>query len=317
MGYSYFDIQIEFVNASDRAVRDEASTDSVRIEQANTGKREYKDFATWLADEIGAVSDSSWDRMNFYYEEYQAAYCNADGSLPLEFKIYKSRRDLEYTLFLSRGELEFEEPTIKTELKKESITITDVASYTFEAEITAGITCANWVTPVYDINNIQIESPNIIVQEHIDDLGRVTYSLGFEDLVCSGTISCIRSIEYDFYTVSVDPRSEGQSYEGDDVETTTTSDVIAESGDESYNEDDVTSAYDGHITATWASGHTTKEMEIPEKLDSNCLQGGTTIDDDDDDDDGDENCYNRIITVDPCTSEVVSDELVQVTCSED
>ncbi len=311
--YTYIDIQVTFINAADRYTRNaDKSNDTITIEQIKYKEPKYKDFGSWLEETYGGTADySNWESMSYFYELYSSAMCDENGTLPLEFKVFKSRRDLEYTIFTSRGEFENEEPIVKTEQIKDDLNISAETSRTFTGEVTLSIDCAEWAGPVFDENrNRKLITPPITVVTAEDGNGNTTYTLDFGGEVCSGTIHCARTIEYDYYVVNVEPRTNGDEVVNDGGDT-------PKACGEHYEAGNFSSAYGAYITASWEKDYTIKEMEIPEKLGDTCLGGGSVIIDPDEDDEDKEKCVRKVELWDRCKDEKLDEWYEDIVCPED
>lgn len=212
------------------------------------------------------------------YQEQKASICADDGHIDITIHAYPSRPDLEYRMEATYGELT--QGASETSANVDRVRISYDTSYTVSGTL-EGAVSARWDGPVFGEGGIRIEPPPTI---EIDG-GEITW--GGESVL--GTLALSYGLQRDVWVLTLFPRDEGE-YDGDD------------------NED----AYASTVTAFWGStGYTELDVEIPD-LDGYCITGGGLVVNDGDD----ERCYDRRLVVDPCTGEVLSDQVVEVACPE-
>lgn len=341
---AYFDILIRFVNEQDRptGVNHATTGDYVELEQLPFDEPADEEFQAWYMEHIGDEYSASWSQLQNAYNSFKKSDCTG-GFLTVVIHAHKSRSNLNYSMTTSKGTWQSPIPTTETEQKKESVTVSNKSYHAFNKENVVSIACAEWEGDVFDqYDELILPKPPINVSvNNPDDEDDTSVRLVFGQK-CTGTIRVVRDIEYDVWTLLIEPRllydgagstsSQGvidipnnldlDLPEGVEVSDTTGVDGSACTG--YYESGDLEGAYASTVVAKWNGGHDTLIVEISEdQLSTSCdpandlfgLPPGSTVVDREGDEDG--KCYDLYVTRDKCTNEILSEELRQVACDEE
>jgi len=131
-----------------------------------------------------------------------------------------------------------------------------------------------WEGPVLNEQGEQVANPGVTVADGEASTSAPVY----------GNLRVTGTERYVYYIASIPQRS------GSDI-----------------NANDLSSVYAAKVIATWAGGATDLEINAPDPG-GDCYSVVTVNDDDE------EICYKKVVTVDPCTGEIQSEELQRVPC---
>lgn len=214
------------------------------------------------------------------YDEYYAQYkswCSDDGKLEVKINVIKSRSDLPYTLKASYGVLS---PAIdETSDHSESVTVKSTDTYETNQNVDGKIT-ASWEGPV-----LAEDGSTLANNPKISQNGS---SLDFGTKV-TGTLNLKYADNHDHYTLTITPRDDADPKKRE-------------------------TAYQSTVYASWSGPVESLEISLP-SMTGNCSKSGGTKKDDGNGNDG--GCVRRILVVDGCKAEKISERIENIECPED
>lgn len=259
------------------------SSDWLTLTQVDWESVSSDGFSAW-AQEKGKTL--SFDRYAEYYEQY-ASQCSENGDLEVEIQVRRSRDDLQYAISASYGTLSSK--VLDTDDFSESVSVEGESSIDLEASL-LGMLHASWEGAVYDGDGGQIV-PTPTIE---NDGAVVSFWKNGALIVVYGTLRLSYTEQYDTYILTIAPRDEG-----------------------TYDADDLSTAYQSTVNAVYSGGVASLEISLPDM--TGYCDGGSNliVDPDDDDPDGGDQCYDLYVTRHKCTNEIISQELVAVSCPEE
>lgn len=278
MATGYKTLSITYARPNPESSSDLSETDDwIEIRQPDEKDLPAAGFDAWSAKQGFMVTV---DNILTMFENYQSA-CEDDGCLTVEIQVHKSREDLAYTLTRTYGELSGRFKHTKDVTK--SVLIEAKASLDLKSLVADGKVDARWEGDVFDAaGDPLLPPPTPELVGGILDFG--------QEVV--GSLRHKYTEKYDTYTLTINPRKEGD-----------------------YDPENPESAYEASVVALWEGEPVTHSVELPE-MKGSC--GGSTIVNPDDEDDPDkEKCYKRVVTVDPCDVRNNEEDLEQIPCPND
>lgn len=211
---------------------------------------------------------------------------NCDPVQRINIKVTKKPQNLPYRMETSYGSLGGKTVDHDNFAKSFDINLDD----SLEIETELAQVSASWEGNVYDQTGSVIAKPQI----SYDSTNR-TFSWG--GFLVVGTIRVTGVETFDIWSLTVPPRTDS---------TTET-------------------AWSATVRAFYVAGATPKmeSLTISEPdVDGTCAKNfhtnfAGTPDDEEDEEEVKEKCYKRTIVIDPCTGEIISDKLSEITCPED
>lgn len=271
----------------------QTSGDWLKLEQAPwPDAMSASDFTEWLNAQ-GEVPDI-WSLMSLW-QQY-LSQCDEEGGFDAEIQVNRSRSDLVYTLAATWGELSGK--SIIEETREQSITIALEDRHPFDF-LLLNLISAAWEGPVRNEYGETVAAPPITLQ------GDGLYFGGGKYL---GSVRVRYVRQYDRYLLHIVPRLDADQF----------AELAVSNGTTAPRVQDLKDAYASTVTAFWGGQAEMLEIDPPPIL-GNC-KGGTSLKIQSDTGTtsggggGDGQCYNRVITYDYCTGEVLSDDLEPVPC---
>lgn len=258
---------------------EETTTDDwVKISQPPWPEEPDGGMLAWFIQEGVDFTAVTTNDIADYFEAFNL--CNDDGELEIPIHVTRSSDNIKYTMSASHGK--FKNQVVQgSGATVTTYLVEDESSYDLGVVPDSG--SFSWEGDIFNSDNEVMDSPPSIEQD-----GSIL-TWGGESV--TGTIAVDYSSRYNLHTLILTARDEGD-----------------------YDPADPMSAYASNVYATWEHGVETHEVDLPSLSETGCLAGSAGSSSDDPSSD---KCYDLYEERDKCTDELLSEELVEVTCPDD